>query len=71
MDESEVKYIDAEDPNYGISLTFLSNEKCTDTQNYKFTIDVRCSEDAKNPIPRLVSSSVLYDSCNPRAYIES
>ena len=43
MDEGEASYINPNNPAYGISFTFTSDEKCTESNDfYKFTIDVRC-----------------------------
>lgn len=72
MDEGEASYIDPTNPSYGISFTFISDEKCTESNDfYKFTVDVRCKADTVNPIPRMVSSSVAKDSCHPKVYLES
>jgi hypothetical protein len=74
MDEGEASYINKENPAYGISFTFASDENCTEgytPEPYKFTIDVRCKADAVNPIPRIVTSSVSTNSCHPKVYLES
>lgn len=71
MDEATPSYIDPKAPDYGIRLQFTSEEACNSTMNYGFTLDIRCDDDAKNPIPRLVSQSVVQNSCNPHLYLES
>jgi hypothetical protein len=38
---------------------------------YGFTLDIRCDEDATNPIPRIVTDSVAKNQCNPRVYLDS
>lgn len=71
MDEAIASYINPEDPKYGLRLQFTSEENCTDSQMYGFTLDVRCDEDVKTPIPRIVSDSVSSNTCNPRVYLDS
>jgi len=71
MDESVPSYIDPKVPEYGIRLQYTSFKNCTETEMYGFTLDIRCDENAINPIPRIVSKSVAENSCNPRVYLES
>lgn len=48
-----------------------SEEKCSEHEFYSFIVNIRCDEDAKNPLPRVVTTSVADNSCNPKIYFDS
>ena len=50
---------------------FTSQENCSESQMYGFTLDIRCDEGARDPIPRMASESVAENNCHPRVYLES
>lgn len=71
MDEGKAKLIDEDKPEVGLRLIFESEEECTKDQNYGFTIDIRCDEEAVNPIPRIKTDSVAKNNCSPLVYLDS
>eukprot|EP00347_Sterkiella_histriomuscorum_P011220 403373286 len=74
MDESVAEYIDKENPEVGLRLVYTSLEKCDESttgEMWGFTLDIRCDEDASNPIPRIKTESVAKNQCHPVVYMES
>ena len=71
MDESEARYIDPNSPETGISLTFLSEDKCNDTDFYTLSVDIKCDKDVQTPLMRISSQSVQKNLCHPKVYLES
>ena len=71
MDESTSKLIDDDKPEVGLRLVFESEEDCTKDQKYGFVLDIRCDEEALNPIPRIKTNSVAKNNCQPLVYLES
>lgn len=79
MDESQAEYIDQDKPEVGIKLIFTSTEPCDEVVTplggnvtyYGMTIDLRCDEEATNPIPRIKSESVAKNQCHPVVYMNT
>ena len=53
MDESVAEYIDPKAPEYGIRMTFVSEEQCNEKEKYSMTLDIKCDLSVTTPIARI------------------